>query len=174
LRVISPKLAELAELHFGRKIRQPTLEELKAFYSRAEGLLNHPVIWFEAPQRQALVEAIGDVVARERFTCWACAVLSNHVHILVRKHRMLRDEMRTVIQTECVQRLHELGLVPADHPVFSDRACDVFKNDVPAVRNCIQYINANFSKHNLPLTIYPFITPYNDWPLHNRRTKATR
>ena len=164
LRVWSPTLAELAEAHFGRRNPQPSLEELKAFYATADGLLAFPVLWFDQPQRMALVDAIASVVQRERLTCWACAVLSNHMHVLVRRHRLKGDQMHALMRNACIQTLREQGLVPRDHPVLSARACDVFKDDVLSVRTCVSYINDNFPKHRLPVEIYPFVKPYDDWP----------
>ncbi len=170
LRVWSPELAELAQAHFGRRNPQPSLEELKAFYARADGLLAYPVLWFDAPQREALIDAVASVVQRERLTCWACAVLSNHVHVLVRRHRLKGDQMHARIREACVETLRERCLVPPDHPVLSARACDVFKDDVLSVRTCVRYINDNFARHRLPLEVYPFVKPYDDWPFQGQIT----
>jgi len=145
LRAWSPRLAELAEAHFGRRNPQPSLEELKAFYAKADGLLAYPVLWFDAPQRKALIDAIASVVQRERLTCWACAVLSNHVHVLVRRHRLKGDRMHALIREACMNVLRQQRLVLPDHPVLSARACDVFKDDVLSVRTCVRYINDNFA-----------------------------
>ena len=164
LKTYSPRLAELAETHFGRKNPQPSIAELKAFYSRAEDLLAFPVLWFEEAHRVAIVEAIGDVVKRDRLTCWACAVLPNHFHILIRRHRMRGDEMHGRITSACVEALRSAHLVPDGHPVLSERGCDVFKDDIRSIQVCVEYINSNFEKHRLPRIIYPFVTPYDNWP----------
>jgi len=168
LDVYSPRLAELAQVHFGRKRRQPSLRELREFYEKAAPLLAYPVLWFDSAKRQAIAKVIGSIVGREKLTCYACAVLTNHIHLLIRRHRLKAEEMLGILKRDIRDHLRASGSVPADHPVFSADHRVFFKSDPQAVRNCIGYIRRNFRKHGLPVQEYPFVTPYNDWPFHNR------
>ena len=47
-----------------------------------------------------------------------------------------------------------------DHPVFSDSVNCFFKSTPQLVRECITYIQGDFAKHDLPVEVYPFVTPY--------------
>ena len=172
----SPKLAQLAHTHFGRRKRQPSLEELRAFYRKARPYLAHEVLWFGATGRKVIAEAMDDAIQRERFTCYACAVLTNHVHLLVRKHWLKGEEMSSLFREAAREELTAEGLAPKGHPVFSADVCDHYKSDPEAVRRCARYIEGNFRKHKLPVVKYDFVTPYDGWPFRKRvapRKKTT-
>lgn len=164
-----PELARVAETHFGRKKQQPTREELRRFYQIAQKLLAHEVLWFNVAERQAVAEALGEAMRRERLTCYACAVLTNHAHLLIRKHRLKGEEMSRAFKVAARERLRRAGLVSEDHPVFSADVCDMYKSDPQAVGNCIRYIHDNFRKHDLPTIEYDYVVPYEGWCLHKRK-----
>jgi REP-associated tyrosine transposase len=84
---IAEKFEELGPIHFGRKKQQPTRQELRDFYHKAEGLLDHPVIWFDDRMRIVIADAFSQVVKEFGYTAWACAVLQNHAHKVLRVHR---------------------------------------------------------------------------------------
>jgi len=168
LKVYSPRLARLAEVHFGRKREQPARAELRAFYRQARRYLAHDVLWFDDAQRQGVAEAVGDVIRGHRLTCYACAVLSNHVHLLIRKHKLKGQEMHRLFREAAKEKLSANKLVPADHPVFSADVLDVFKSDPRSVQACIAYVEGNFAKHGLVPVKYAFIVPYDRWPFHKR------
>ena len=164
LKTYAPELAALAETHFGRREHQPSLAELKAFYRKAAPVLAHPILWFNRPHRAALVDAMREAVRRERLTCYACAVLSNHVHVLVRRHRLEGREILVSLKDELHRAIRDANLAPPGHPVFSEDSCVVFKNDPRAIRTCVQYINDNVPKHGQARVLYDFVQPYDGWP----------
>lgn len=161
----TPKLSQLAEVHFGRKKQQPSREELRRFYREARKYLAYDVLWFDGAERQAVAEAISEVIRRERLTCYACAVLSNHVHLLIRKHRLKGEDMSRFFKDASREKLRRANLSPPEHPVFSADTCDFYKSDTRAVRVCVRYIQENFRKHKLSEVEYEFVTPYDNWPL---------
>src|SRR5262245_57831374 len=91
--VATDALRELGELHRGRKQVQPPGQDVRRFYEQAAALLKHPLLTFVEAERAIIAEAFGDVIERERYTCYACAVMPDHVHILIRKHRDTAEEM---------------------------------------------------------------------------------
>jgi hypothetical protein len=97
--VISKKLAALGPAHLGRKRVQPPRNEVRHFYAEAEPMLAHPVIRFDATQRMAIGATLAEAVDSTPYTCWACAVMPDHVHVVIRKHRHRAEEM--------VERLQE-------------------------------------------------------------------
>ena len=168
-RVWSPEIARIADAHFGRRKDQPSPDELKAFYRKAGGLLSHEIIWFNGAERKLLAKAFGDVVRREGLTCYARAILSNHVHLLIRKHRLKAEDMCRAFKAAGRKALCDCAMAPHDHPVFSKDVCHMYKSDVPAMWNCISYIEANYTKHRVENEPCDFVTPYNGWPDHRRR-----
>ncbi len=168
LEVYSPKLAELAQVHFGRKKKQPSREELRAFYREAREYLAYQVLWFDDAERQAITDAIGRIIEREKLTCYACAVLTNHVHLLMRKHRLSSEHMLGAFKDGIRGHLQTREHVPADHPVFSADHRVLFKSTTESVRRCITYIAGNPRKHGLPPQEHDFVAPYDNWPFHRK------
>ena len=167
-RVFTPEIAEVGERYFGRKGKQPTREQLRAFYREAEGRLAHRVLWFDAAERQALTDAVREVVEGEGLTCYAFAVLRNHVHLLIRRHRLRAQEMSVMFKDAARNTFASRKLAPEGHPVFSADCCHLFKTTPHSVRTCISYIHDNYRKHRLdPITV-SFVTPYDNWPFRNR------
>jgi hypothetical protein len=164
-KVYAPDLALLAEAHFGRKRIQPSLRELHAFYVAAQQRLFFPVLWWGDPQRRCLADAFGDVVGRLRLTCYACAVLRNHVHLLVRRHRLKAEEMSAAFKLAGRQAMIQGEAALAGHPVFSADCCHVYKSTSEQVWTCVRYIEDNYKKHRLVPVVCAWAVRYDGWPL---------
>lgn len=157
------KFADLGPIHTGRKPVQPSRAELKRFWNKARPRLEYPLLWFDEAKRQALGDAFAEVIRRERYTVWACAVLSNHAHLCIRRHR---DDGRTMWQKLAAasqQRLRLFADVPADHPIWSERPYVVFLYVPDEVRARVRYIEGNPAKESLPPQRLPFVAPYDGW-----------
>lgn len=118
---------------------------------------------FSAAKRQALGEAIGDVVNRVGYTVWACAVLKNHVHLCVRRHR---DDATTIWETfaeEIRAWLRRFADVSNDHPIWSQRPYKAFLDTPEDVRRVVAYIVANPDKEGLTAHDCDFVVPYDGW-----------
>ena len=168
-KVCIPEIAELAEAHLGRRIDQPSLEELKTFYRKAQPHMAHKVLWFEACHRQRLADAVVTVVRTHKLTCYACAITANHIHILIRRHRIMPDELSQFLKRSGRSSLIAARLVPTEHPVFSADRCVIHKSTPESVRECIRYIRDNHHKCDPGEEVFPFISAYNNWPFHKRR-----
>ncbi len=164
--VYSPELQPLAEHHYGRRKIQPPIEELRAFFREAQTKLKHPILWFNRAERQVIADVIGTAVRAENLTCYACAVMSNHVHVLIRKHRIKAEKMSEFIIESGREALLEMGFAHEDHPIFSARSCHVFKSSAAAMRTCVTYIENNYRNSNYDPPSQDFVVEYNDWPFH--------
>jgi REP element-mobilizing transposase RayT len=159
------ELDELGPVHHGRKKIQPSKKDIKAFYAKANPLLAHPVFWIDPAKRQAIADAFARAIADFGYTVWACAILRNHAHLLVRRHR---DDGRTMWDTfagYAQERLRSFSDVGPEHPVWSDRPYVVFVYDPPGVEGRVDYIKKNPEKEGLPPQHFAFVEPYDGWPL---------
>ncbi len=100
------------------------------------------------------------------YACYACAIMPDHVHVLVRKHKHLAEQMITTLQEASRLRLREADLRPTDHPIWGGPGWKVFLDHPDEVRRTIRYIDENPLKHRLPGQRWSFVTPYDGWPLH--------
>ena len=164
----TPELRKLGEIHFGRRRDQPSLARLKAFYAEAQPYLKHPVLWFRDAHMRAIGRAIGDVVTAEKLTCYACGVMRNHVHVVVRVHRMKDTEMVRAFMQASHRALVTQRLVDPTHPVWSQDRNVRYKDNPPTVRSAVEYVHRNVIKHNLHPQEWSFVVPYDGWPLHKR------
>jgi REP element-mobilizing transposase RayT len=159
-------LAQLGDLHFGRKKLQPAGWVIREFYAKAAPLLRHALLTFDETARRVIAAAFADVIARERLTCWACVIMPDHVHLLVRKHRLQAEDMIALLQAESATRLRSLDDWGADHPVWGGPGWRVFLDHPDEVVRTCGYIERSADPYWLPRQTYPFVRPYDGWPLH--------
>jgi REP element-mobilizing transposase RayT len=159
-------LKELGELHYGRKRVQPASQSIRAFYDSAGDRLKFPLLTFGAAEVRAIADAFHDVIKECRYTCYACVIMPDHVHLLIRKHRDFAEEMIFNLQEASRLRLRTLGLRDVDHPVWGGCGWKVFLDHPDDIRRTVNYIDDNPLKMRLPRQTYDFVTPYDGWPLH--------
>lgn len=113
-----------------------------------------------------MAEALGEVVAEHNYTCYACAVMPDHVHLIIRKHRHLAEQMIETLQSQSRLRLSARGLRSNNHPTWTRGGWKVYLDHPDAIRRTIRYIEDNPVKLRLPRQRWPWVTPYDGWPLH--------
>ncbi len=174
---IDPKFEPLGPIHHGRKPaqQQPSRDKLRVYHREHAELLNFPVIWIDDAKRQALATAFGEVVRQRNYTCYACAILSNHAHLVIRIHRDRANTMMELLMNASRLRLRNDNDFPDighDHPVYSSRPYVVFLYTPADVRGRIAYVQNNPVKESLgPQAYDDFVKDYDDWPLHKRAKK---
>ncbi len=167
LAVLTELLAELGEVHYGRKRVQPPAQEVREFYAHAAERLKHPLLKFDEMDRPIIADAFGEVIESEKYTCYACVVMPDHVHLLIRKHKHSAEEIAINLMQGSRIKLIEAGRRNVEHPVWvSGTPWNEFVDHPTDARRIIAYIERNPTKIGLPAQTYPFVTPYDDWPLH--------
>jgi REP element-mobilizing transposase RayT len=160
-------LAELGELHYGRKRIQPAGREIREFYEQAVPLLMHPRLIFDEQCRDRIAVGFGEVIAAECYTCYACVIMPDHVHILVRKHKHQAEEMIDNLKNQTLGDLRDSGWCSQAHPVWSGGGgWKIFLDHPDEIRRTIVYIEKNPQPLGLPDQQWPFVTAYDGWPLH--------
>lgn len=162
--VASERLRELGPVHFGRKAVQPPREELKRFLRNAEQRLDFPVIWFDDAMRRAIGEGVDAAVRRGGYTCYACSVLRNHLHCVIRRHRDDADVICEKISDATMDALRAFRSDLAEHPVWGRDNCKKFKDTIESMWNAVRYVEGNPEKEGLSAQHWRFVTPYDGWP----------
>jgi REP element-mobilizing transposase RayT len=161
--VASPILAQVGELHYGRKKSQPRFNTVREFYERADPLLKFDVIRFDQRQTEIVAESFADVISAQHYTCYACAILPDHVHVVIRKHRDRAEEMISHLQETSRLRLSSERLLPRDHPVWTGGGWKSFLDSPTAVAAAVRYVERNPVKAELGAQEWPFAQPYDGW-----------
>ena len=164
--VASDVIAELGELHCGRRKIQPSGGTLEEFHRQSAEVLKHPLLEFGKQEILSIGEAFCETVAEQQYTCFACAVMPDHVHLVIRKHKHKAEQMVENLQEASRERLRSCGLRAADHPVWGGPGWTVFLDRPEAVLRAIRYVEENPVKWKLPRQQWGFVKEYDGWPLH--------
>jgi hypothetical protein len=78
--------------------------------------------------------------------------------------------MIDAFQTFSRRRLIARGAAPEDHPVWTQGGCKRFLGAPQHVRTAIRYVENNPIKIGAPAQHWPFVTVYDNWPFHKRRS----
>ena len=127
----------------------------------------HPLLEFGATEVKFIADAFADAMKQFKYTCYACAIMPDHVHLLIRKHKHLAEEMIANLQIASRLRLREQGLRQFDHPLWGGPGWKVFLDNPEHIWRTINYIELNPVKIGHPKQSYSFVIPYNNWPLHS-------
>jgi REP element-mobilizing transposase RayT len=164
--IASDVIAELGELHYGRKKVQPSSREVREFRQRSRGALKHSLLNFKVADFSLIADGLAEAIRRHIYTCYACAIMPDHVHAIIRKHKHQAEEMLDNLQESSRLRLRNVGVRTDDHPVWGGPGWKVFFDTPTDIRRTIHYIEENPAKWRLPRQQWSFVTPYNGWPLH--------
>ncbi len=162
----SDVIAQLGDLHHGRKRIQPASADIRRFYQAAETRLRYPLLSFAPAEIETIAEGINRSVLAGRYTCYACAVMPDHVHLLLRKHRHRAEEMIARTQKASADALHCAQACSNDHPVWANGGWKVFLDHPEEVRRTIRYVRDNPIKMGMPRQEWAFVREYDGWPLH--------
>lgn len=160
-------MANLGEPHLGRKSVQPRSTEIRRFYQEATPRLQHAVQRLEGEAIASAARGLAESIKENRYTVYATAIMPDHVHLVVRKHRDSAESMLQNLKTQSRDYLVADGLCQPAHPCWA--AGDGWKTylDHPdAVRRTITYVERNPIKDGLPRQSWGFVVPYDGWPLH--------
>ena len=149
-------------------ISRKSSEECRESRFLTRGRKRYPTLWFDERARLVIASAFEQVCKEHRYTAWACAVLQNHAHLLLRTHRDKAELMWEHVAVAARNALWDAQWVERGHPVWSNRPFVKFKTTVPLVRGCVKYIEDNPEKHNLPRQVYPWVVEYNGFPFHKK------
>lgn len=167
----SDPISELGALHYGRKRLHPSSREIREFYDVARTQLKHPLLTLEPSEFDVVAEAFGSVIKGRGYTCYACAIMPDHVHVLIRRHRYLAEDMIEHLQTASRDALIGAKCRPTNHPTWGGPGWKVFLDTPDDIRRTIRYVEENPPKGRLPRQHYRFVNVYDNWPHHRRLGK---
>jgi REP element-mobilizing transposase RayT len=154
------RIAELGELHHGRKPLQPSSAELRQFYQRARDALKHELLTFTPEDIALLGRCFAEVIREHGYTCYACALMPDHVHLLIRRHRDRAEMMMEVFQRVSRQELIQDGRRSPTHPVWGGPGWKVFLNTPEDIERVVRYIQNNPIRAGIEAQEWPFVKQY--------------
>jgi len=162
--IFKDELKQLGAVYFGRKSVQPSRQAVKEFQERAEELLEHQRIRFTGEMITFVASGFSSTIQQRHYTCYACSIMPDHCHLVIRAHRDNAETMIAELQKASRLRLFEQNLLPMDHPVWIDGGWKVFLGTPDQIRGRIRYVENNPVKEGLPAQRWDFVTQYDGWP----------
>jgi REP element-mobilizing transposase RayT len=162
-------IAELGEHHYGRKKIQPPPQTIRDFYQDAREVLQHQLLLLGAEDVAIIATAFAETIRTRRYTCYACAIMPDHVHLLIRRHRDDGDAMIEAFQTDSRAALIQAQRRPEDHPVWTKGGRKIYQNSREDMERIVRYVENNPIKAGLPAQRWDFVRPYDGWLPHGAR-----
>ncbi len=158
-----PEIANLGELYQGRKRIQPAFREIRDFYATADPVLKHERLLFTDSDIALLAVSFGQTIKQQRYTCYGCAIMQDHVHFLIRKHRDKAEQMIEHFQVASRQTLIDAGRRSANHPVWGGPGWKVFLDTRDDIQRVAEYIRNNPMKAGRLAQNWEFVRIYDGW-----------
>jgi len=160
---------------FGRATRVYTRRSLAATpHDRAKRMeakqaLAYPAVRFTGRQARTIGRGFGKYARRSGLTVWACAILAEHVHLVLGRHRLHADQLQIQLKAAGTRRLNREGLHPLAPYAKAGRRPPtpwtrgkwaVFLDTPAAVRDAVTYVEDNPLREGLSRQRWSFVTPY--------------
>jgi len=155
--VYNEELRALGPIRYGRQMPQPEGEPLRRFWTSARPVLGRPPVFLTHATRPVVAQAFGRQVRRLAIPMVACAIMNDHVHLVVlrAKHRI-----EYVVNQLKGGATRALGLTQTP---WARGSWKVFLDDREALGAAIEYVQANPPAAGLPAQHWDFIRPvYHD------------
>ncbi|HEY5314072.1 MAG TPA: transposase [Pirellulales bacterium] len=105
--------------------------------------LKFPPTVFTGRQALEVAHAVRELVNEEDLVVLACAVMPEHVHLLIKRHALGPERIVASCRARASRRLHDAGLWPAGRPIWSKGKWAVPLETADEVRQRMRYIEQN-------------------------------
>ncbi|MHC4630191.1 MAG: transposase [Planctomycetota bacterium] len=151
--IYNDQLEALGRIKYGRQNPVPSKDLLMRFWTAATPHLRRPPFFIDDKTRAAIAAGFSSVVQRLGIRMPACAIMNDHVHVLVLRSKYRIEYIVNQLKGTATQAL-KLKQTPWT------RGCwKVFITDTEALRAGVNYIQANPICAGLSAQSWDFITP---------------
>jgi REP element-mobilizing transposase RayT len=135
----------------------------------ARAALQYPPVRFTGVQARAIGTAFAEAARKSNYTLWACAIMPEHTHIVIARHRYAIEQIANLLKGAATrrliaERLHPLAeFAPRDgRPpgVWAQRCWKVFLNSEADIEGAIQYVEENPIREGKPPQRWTCVTPF--------------
>ena len=139
----------------------------------AKTKLRYPPVRLNGLQARAVGRGFAKVIDRTDLSVWACAILPEHVHLAIARHRYSVERLANLLKGEATRQLLKENLHPFAHlqvsagrlpTVWGRGQWKVFLNNEAAIVRAIEYVRSNPVKEGKPPQKWPFVIPFDGIP----------
>jgi REP element-mobilizing transposase RayT len=155
-----------------RSMGELTPEELAA-REAARLALNYPSVTLTGKQAAAIGQGFSEKAARSNYTIWACAILPEHTHMVIARHRYRVEQIANLLKGAATtqllkERCHPLAQFATGRPrpprMWSEHEWKVYLDSEDAIENAIAYVEQNPVKEEKPKQSWKFVEPFTGLP----------
>ena len=151
--IYNEQLQLLGTIKYGRQHPTPTQQELLKFWTEAVSRLNRPQFFLNDNSRSIVADAFDKVVKRLNLKIPACAIMNNHVHIVILRSKYRIEYLVNQLKGAATRNLK------LKHTPWTRGCWKVFINDTEALIAAVKYVQANPACAGLPSQHWNFISP---------------
>lgn len=128
----------------------------------AKAALKRLAVRFNDAQIEAVGRGFGDYAGSADLQILACAVLRDHVHLVLARHRLKVESLASQLKGAATRRLVAEGLHPfeGEEKCFARGEWKVFLDTPEDVLRAIRYVEQNPLKEGFPAQFWDFVVPY--------------
>jgi REP element-mobilizing transposase RayT len=135
----------------------------------AKSALKHEPILLDGRQARSVATGFKQFLTVHRIECYACAILPDHVHLVIGQTTRSIDRCLTGLKAAAVHQLNIDGLHPCSQALnesggisklFARGGRHVFLFDETSVASRVQYVNDNPVEAGLPKQTWHFVVPF--------------
>jgi REP element-mobilizing transposase RayT len=122
--------------------------------------LTHPPTVFTGRQALEVGKAIADAAHENEVRVFACAVMPDHMHLVIRAGRIPPSRFVARCRSGASRRLHDAGLWPIERPIWGRGRWDIELETDADIRTRIRYVEQNPLQAGFPAQHWSFVTPF--------------
>jgi REP element-mobilizing transposase RayT len=137
------------------------VEHDRAARFAAKRSLRYPPVEIDGVQAVAIVGGFGDACSEGDYQVHACAVLPDHVHLVLGVHQRDGRVMVGHLKSRATRALKAAGLWPADRrSIWGAHGWNVYLDAVADVERAIRYVEENPIKEGKRVQRWSLVTPF--------------
>jgi REP element-mobilizing transposase RayT len=160
---------------FGKATRSPDRRDVaelspaeRLLRDQARAALSHSPVCLTGRQALSVANGFAFRVRRSRYTAWACAILPEHVHLVLARHNYRVEQMVKLLKAAASIQLSRDNLHPfatqnettPAAAVWAESFWKVYLDSEQQIENAIQYVNENPLREDMPQQSWAFVTPF--------------
>jgi REP element-mobilizing transposase RayT len=136
---------------------------------QAKEALKYPAVSFNGVQARAIGRGFAQYVASSGLQIWACAILPEHIHLVVGRFRLKIEQVVIQLKGAATEQLIEEGIHPLGHitlpngrhpKCFARGQCAPFLDTIEDIDRAIHYVENNLLKEGKPKQTWTFVTKF--------------
>ncbi|MFW6039135.1 MAG: transposase [bacterium] len=130
----------------------------------AKQALRHPPVQFTGEQARQIAAAFGEAAAASAYRIHACAILPEHVHMVVGRGRYRIEQVVRRLKQAATVRLSEQQMHPLNGKASPwARGCwKVFLNEANDIERAARYVEANPEREHKRRQRWSFVVPFGE------------